>query len=154
MALAITTFCLTALIGLLPVGITSNHTSVEQSAAANIVRDVLSDLRGTPAASGTSSIYNIPIPSAGTASTINSLQPQTSFFFAADTCTIGQTATSGTIPLLYRVTIGFAPPASGQHTATMARVLITWPALADQTTTAWPKNYSGSYESTTALDRN
>jgi hypothetical protein len=57
------------------------------------------------------------------------------------------------------VSIAFTPPAKGNssitpRTATMVRILITWPAMADIDPTKWPTNFSGSYETVTALDRN
>ena len=48
LALGIAAFCLISIFGLLPVGISSNKTAVDQSAANVILSSVISDLRATP----------------------------------------------------------------------------------------------------------
>jgi len=153
LALAITTFCLVAVFGLLPVGLNSNQASIEQTAAANIARSIIADLRSTPASTtGTSSsLYGISIPAVGTAGTMTA-SPAKILFFYSDGSSSTTAITSG-LATRYRVDIGFAPPASGKST-TAVRLVISWPALANQNTSTWPKTFSGCYETVTALDRN
>lgn len=60
----------------------------------------------------------------------------------------------------YKVFLQFIAPSaladatkSSHKTATVARILITWPAMADQSGGTLPTHYSGSYETVIALDR-
>lgn len=48
MALGIITFSLTALLGLMPVGLSILRTSIETSVRANVTRQIISDLQQTP----------------------------------------------------------------------------------------------------------
>jgi uncharacterized protein (TIGR02598 family) len=154
LALAVTAFCLVVIFGLLPVGINSNQNSVQQTAAANIARAVISDLRATqtgiPAAT-TSTMFHIPIPSSGAGNATHTL------FLRDDGSTGTTTVDSNADPAQnprYRATIYFTPPAASQHMATTLRILITWPALADRVASNAPAAYTGSYEISTTLDRN
>ena len=66
-AIAITSFCLIALLGLLPVGLKTNEASIEQTAANGILSEIAADLRATPStvpfgAATTSQQFSIPIP--------------------------------------------------------------------------------------------
>jgi len=156
-ALGIASFCLVPLFGILPTGLSSNTAAIEQTAAANIARSIIADLRATPPSSAlaTSSLFKLQVPAKGGADSISassSGKPQT-LFFAGDGSFNTKATTTGANGSRYRAAIGFLPPSSGIG-ATSVRVLITWAALADQTTNSWPKNFSGSYETVTALDRN
>ncbi len=133
-------------------------TSVNETAAVNITRGIISDLRSSVSgtASATSAIYGFSIPAvAGGASTISGTACQT-LFFASDgsACgAVGAPWTSGAGIPRYRAAVGFNPLSSGTS-PTGVRLLITWPALADRPPNIWPSNYSGSYEIDTALNRN
>ena len=158
-----------AILGLLPIGVNSNQTSIQQTSAANLAKAVASDLRVTPAASGTNSyatspVYGFQIPAPGYNSTVPSCQ---TVFFAESG---NPTGAMGAIPATgaatspdtmettlsrFRVSVSFtAPAATGQKTATVAYIIVTWPALADPTPGNPPANYSGAYETVTALNRN
>ncbi|MGB8353240.1 MAG: hypothetical protein WCD79_05080 [Chthoniobacteraceae bacterium] len=154
LALAVTAFCLVVIFGLLPVGLNSNQNSIQQTAAANIARAIISDLRATQIsipASTRSTMFRIPIPPPGVGSAFRTL------FLREDgstgTTRIGSNADPTQNPR-YRATIYFTPPAAGQRTATTLRILITWPAMADRIATSQPGAYTGSYEISTTLDRN
>lgn len=159
LALGISAFCLTSILGLLPVGINSNQTSIEQTCAASIVRAILCDLRGMPAAGNTSSIFKISIPSSGSVTE--------SIFLTEDgTPTASQNVANPSENPRYRATVvvtagaaqteyfGVTSSIPIQGKTTSVRILLTWPALADRTAASKPANYSGSYEVVTALDRN
>lgn len=160
LSLGVAGFCLLSLLGLLPIGLTSNQNSLDQTAAANISSAILGDLRCSQSlVSGTSPRFGISIPSAGSATVIAT--PQTIYLCANGSATgaVGSNpVASGTAPSQYRATMGFAPPAStattAYHTATAVRILITWPALADSVPGSLPQNYTGSYEVDTSLNRN
>jgi len=158
LALGVAGFCLTTLFGLLPVGLNSNQSAVEQTAAAGIADTVLSDLRVTPISNNPASPrFGFTLPTPGTTA---SLTPQTLFLKEDGSPSLGKKV--GDSPVIsearYRVTVGFIPPTGSantpQKTATMARIVISWPALADKDPTSWPKHALGSFESFTALDRN
>lgn len=157
LALGVATFCLIAILGLLPVGINSNQASIEQTAAASLARALVADLRATPKTNPptdqTSPEYQIVIPAAGTATRTIFLR-QDGMAAASE----GVDAASNASPNLnprYRATLVFvAPEDTSQKIATTVRILITWPAMADKTANASPDRYAGSYETLTALYRN
>ena len=157
LALGVATFCLLTVFALLPIGLTSNQASLQQTMAADISSAIMADLRSAqPLSPGTSPRFGFSIPAAGATTTISSA-PQTIYLAASGSATTvsGTPVTSGSAASRYRATLGFAPPSNtGQRTATTVRVLITWPALADANPSQWPTNYTGSYEAATTLDRN
>ena len=67
LALGIAAFCLIAVFGLMPVGVQTNRNATSQTAGANIIAAVVSDLRATPKTSATSSQFAITF---GTAKTL------------------------------------------------------------------------------------
>ena len=148
-SLGIAAFCLIAIFGLLPTGLNSNSTAIEQTTAASHARAIIADLRATPASSGTSSSYGIAIPQAGASSTISSI-------FLRDDGTKDGTGNPGQNSHCI-ATIHFNPPAAGQSTATSVRVLITWPVGGDYVLVnagQQPRNFSGSLEAFASLNRN
>jgi len=154
LSLGITAFCLLAVFGLIPVGITSNQASVEQSMAANVATSIVADLRAVPITSPpteqTSRNYKVPIPAQPGGATSHTV------FFRADG-KISGTPNANAIPAdspFYRamLTVGKDPQTRG--TATVVRVLITWPALGDRAANQDPKNFTGSFETVIALNRN
>jgi hypothetical protein len=142
LAIGITAFCLLALFGLLPVGLTSNQNAIEQTAAAGWATAVAADLRSTPRSANASPFYKINVPAPGGATKYN--------IFLNDDGVRVNTATDAR----YRANVWFYPPTANLRAATVVRILITWPALADPINTQDPKNYSGSFEVVTAMDRN
>ena len=149
--MGIAAFCLVPLFGLLPVGLHSNQNATEQTAAASIahfnyrrspghgenLRDRIFVLRLNVSVLHHAVYHTLWIAEGG-----------------AVTGTKDSTAPA-TIPIpRYRAYITLTPPPSGAIYATAARLLITWPALADKTANIEPSQYSGSYEAVTALDRN
>jgi type II secretory pathway pseudopilin PulG len=164
-ALGVAAFCLLTIFGLLPMGLSSNQGSMEQTAAANISSAILADLRSAqPLGANSSPRYGIPIPTPSGSAKGVAETSGTTLYLSADgrASENGQVVEGGTNTSRYRATIAFTPPGSGERTATAVRVLITWPALADPTpgvwqlgtTPMWPANYAGSYEADTTLDRN
>ncbi|XHR27291.1 MAG: hypothetical protein ACFUZC_15240 [Chthoniobacteraceae bacterium] len=142
MALGIAVFCLVVLLSLLPMGLNSNHNAIEQTVAAGIAREIVTDLRAMGTGT-TSPAYGL---------TLNS--GLETVYFSEDgavTSIGGAPVSSGTFPSRYRASL-YVHPQAGQG-ITMVRLLITWPALADASPESDPKNYAGSYEVVTALDR-
>lgn len=168
LALGVAAFALVAIFGLLPVGLNTNQASIDQTAATNIATRIASDLRAKSKTipSGNNSVsvtpfYQIQFPASGSST------PTYQTLFLGENGSIAQSSYSPTLnqPIdlsqnpRYRVTVVFTPPsASYPKTATMTRIFITWPALVDKTVTtdpgSMPKNYSGSFDTVIALDRN
>ena len=167
LALGIAGFCLISLFGLLPIGVNSNQNSVEQTAAASAAASVISDLRSVNSgASGVavrSPLFGVPLPLQVAGDTS---KKQFSLFLREDGTQAVPTGTSltsidepGKNAVIsenprYRVTLNFVVPPSKVRTATAVRVLVTWPATADPKVDNLPTRASGSFETTTALDRN
>jgi len=171
LALGVAGFCLLTLFGLLPIGLTSNQTSLEQTMAGNIAAAIVADLHcAQPMVTGTSPRFDITIPaSPGPAAGGVTQTSGTTIYLTAGGVASGTVSASGATVSRYRATIAFSYPSSGQYSAlfasraaTTVRVLVTWPALADSTpsywplggTPSWPSNYTGSCEVDTTLDRN
>ena len=156
LALGVAAFCLVAVFGLLPVGVSSNQASIEQTAAAGMATRISADLRAskttTPSTPQNSPLYQIPTPVSGAANTSTY-----TLFLAEDGTPANITQGGNANPSLnprYRATLSFTAPAAGQRTATTARILLTWPALADPVASSPPSKFSGSFETVIALDRN
>ncbi len=153
LALGVAGFCLIAVFGLLPVGLRSNQASSEQTAAASNASTLIADLRVTqktdPPTERSSPVFLVPIPAIGA---------DTHTIFLKEDGTASGTVDTDADPALnprYRATLDFlAPPSVAQKSATMVRVLVTWPALADKSATSPPSNFAGSFETVTALNRN
>jgi uncharacterized protein (TIGR02598 family) len=152
-ALGIVGFAFVAIMGLIPIGVNTNQTSSEQTAAAGLVTGIVADLRAAPVsippAASTSPRFQVPLPASGSA--------QHTLFLREDGSAIGQVDSNAdpTQDLRYRATFFItAPTTVSQKTATIVRLLITWPAMADPQASTPPSKFNGSYEIVTALNRN
>lgn len=157
LALGIAAFCMLAIFGLIPVGLSSNQAAVIQTEGAGVASQVAADLEAAAPSSSASvtSALGFKIPAPGGAASTN---PQVLYFTEAGQKTgsvgTGTTPTlTGTGAAFFRANVGFTPPGSGQRKATTARILITWPAVGTQTS-GWPTTFTGSFEGVTALNRN
>jgi len=137
LALGVAAFCLLAVFGLLPIGLKTQQSAIEQTAATRIVSAAASDLRNTARTATTSSLFAINIP-ANTASSSSEL------FFDIE----GRFSPAIGANSRYRLTITFSPNSTGRVGATLAHLLVSWPAAA---TTV---NAAGVAETFLALDRN
>jgi type II secretory pathway pseudopilin PulG len=157
LALGVAAFALVAIFGLLPVGLNSNLASINQTAAASLATRISADLKKAQTVGTvlTSPFYQIPIPKTGAATIMRTVFLRLDGSVAqSSTPTVVDKDADVTQNPRYRVTVNFYPPAIGARTATMARLLITWPAIVDKTAATAPKNYSGSFETVIALDLN
>ena len=163
LALGVMAFCLVAVMGLLPVGFNSNQAAIEQTAAAGIAAGLVADLRQTPV--GTVSTpaqisprYQITIPAiTGSSTAIATLFLTEDGTVASSTpSTAENAAIDVTQNPRYRATMVFARSGSvtGDRSATSVRMMVTWPALSDPAGGTLPKQFSGSFETMIALDRN
>jgi len=139
LALAVAAFALLAIFGLLPVGLSTNQASIQQTEAANIVTGIVADLRQVPSAavlaanpslSSVSPKYGIDV--AGTGSAI----------YLDESGALKNTADQAR----YKAVVALTQPSAGQRTATYGSVVISWPPAAT--------NPSGTVKSFVALDRN
>ena len=151
LALGIGSICLLALVALLPMGITSHQTSINQTTATGIATAIIADLRATVAANKTttlaqSNVFHIPWPFLGSTALFLDETGQLSGEPNQDASAMLNP------PPKYRAIVSFTVP--GGKNATVTRLLITWPALADPTVASIPTNYTGSYDVATALDVN
>jgi uncharacterized protein (TIGR02598 family) len=137
LALGVAAFCLLAVFGLLPIGLKTQQTAIEETAASRIVSAAVSDLRTTAQTATASPLFAINIP-ANTASSSSTL-----YFDAA-----GRFSPVIGADSRYRLTITFSPNSIGGRGATFAHLLVTWPAAA---TTV---NAASVAETFLALDRN
>ena len=150
LALGIAAFCLLALFGLLPIGLSSNQAAVEQTTAAGVAMQLVSELREMPTTSTKTAVLKLPF----TTSTSASANPSSIRYFAATGSPSGTDGTqfvaSGADESRYRACVGLL----GSSTGTVSvRIVVAWPAIADRTNTGWPKKFEGTYEIVTALDR-
>ncbi len=142
LALGVAAISLMAIVALIPVGLQTSYSAIEQTASNDILAAVIADLRGTPPASprgnsATSVQFGINIPgSSDSGSTV------TLYFDSQDRV----------LPVpdraRYRLTVTSPPNGGGSRTATFVHLKITWPAIAG------PANALGSAETFIALDRN
>lgn len=153
LALGIVAFALVAIIGLIPIGLNSNQSSSDQTAAAGLAAGIVADLRAAPVeippVVKNTPRYQVQLPPSGSAVHTLFLREDGSVAGSMDT-----NADPGQDPR-YRTTLFItAPTSASQKVATIVRVLITWPALADYQAAVTPAKYTGSYEVVTALNRN
>ncbi len=134
LALGVAGFCLTAIFGLLPVGVNTNKAAIAQTSAMNLLTSVVSDLRSTLPVSSRSPRFSI--------STTTSTP--TVVYLSEDGSAVTSQADAR-----YRLQCVLTPPSSGDRSATTGNVLISWPAQQDDISKA-----EGSVETFVALDRN
>ena len=128
LALGIAGFCLLTIVGMLPVGLSSNKNSIQQSAAASLARAIAADLRTTPKTSNASPRYQIPF---------STTTPSSTYFIEDGT----PTHSPPSFGYLATITINTnSIPAS-------VKIKITWPAAAPAATAP------DAFELTTAIDR-
>ena len=119
LAMGVASFCLVAVLGLVPLGVSTGQVASDQTAASDILTHVLADLRATPVTSLTSAEYSITIPAAGTT------PPATTLYFGSSAQQFSVSATPGVSR--YRLTVTFLPRPGGGRTATGATLLVSWP---------------------------
>jgi uncharacterized protein (TIGR02598 family) len=153
LALSITSFCVVALLGLLPVLLHNFQQADNQSALVNLATSVAQDLNSTAQASSTqnSPRYTFPVPASGGSSSTNTLFVDASGALTAGPATSG--ALTAPVGSLYRVTVAFSPPATGVN-ATTARIMITFPIQASLAAGTWPTTYTSMLQTSVALNRN
>ena len=166
LALAVASFCMVVLVGLVPVGLQRYHKADDQSSMVNLATMVTSDLAATPNGNGTAAVnsprfsFSIPIPTSSGGTAPQTVAPQTVYVDASGVASGTKPGAQPNSASLYRITLFFYPPASPPapalplKAATNARILITSPAWADSTPALAPTKYSNIFETTVSLNRN
>ena len=128
LALGIAGFCLLTIVGMLPVGLSSNKNSMEQSSAANLARAIAADLR-------TSSKTNL-----------TSVQYGISYNQGSSTLYFNEDGTITNLPTKARY-LATTVITTNTNSQAIVGIKITWPA------TVLPAAAIDSFETTTAIDR-
>ena len=118
LALGVAGFCLIAVFALMPVGVQTNRNATSQTAAANILSSVVSDIRASPKGHANSAKYGIRRSKGNT----------TTLYFDSQ----GQFTTSPGPNSRYRLYAKIYPTiAQPMYLATYACLKVTWPAAVD-----------------------
>jgi uncharacterized protein (TIGR02598 family) len=121
LALGVAAFCLLALLGLLPLGVQTNQSSISQTAAGALMASVVADLRATPKASPTSAQYAVTFGAAKV------------LYFDVEGRPVPPDNPNSNGR--YRLTITFPPSPVGSVAPTFACLKVSWPASVDPATT-------------------
>jgi len=140
LALGVAAFALLAIFGLLPVGISNNQASIQQTAATNIATAIIADLKQTPNVTQIASSGTVALTPTSPRYGINVTSPSTTIYLDDS----GSPQASAGVAR-YKATIALTQPASGR-TATTGILKIGWPAAAPVS--------QGSITVFVALDRN
>jgi uncharacterized protein (TIGR02598 family) len=146
LALGIASFCMVTLLALIPLGIQNYHHADAQSAMVNLASMVVRDLQSAPSGASKTPQFNFDFSKAG----LQTVYVDGSGQASGTSPNVASAPTS-----LYRISVTlYPPPAATPLAATISTILITSPALADQTPTNPPTNYADRFETTVALNRN
>ena len=149
-AVGIAGFCLIAMLGLLPVGLRNNQSSIQQAAAGSALFAVVSDIFATPvdpsataAGKSVSSLqFKIPIPA--TSPSDSAVAPLATLYFVGD----GRWTPALQPNSQYKLTVTPVANRTGLRKTVLLNLRVTWPAAAVSTNTV------GSVETFVALNRN
>ncbi len=152
LALAVAVFCLLPIVGLIPIGLTTNQDTIRETTATSLAEAIADDLRATPPSATTSPVYGLGVPTTGGS------VATTTLYLTGDASSIDDGGTKLTAPSAkeptYLATVVFTPASAGTLNASSARILITWPALPNQLNNQVPTQYQGSFEAIVGLSRN
>jgi type II secretory pathway pseudopilin PulG len=149
LAMGIAAFCLIAVFGLMPVSVQTNRNATSQTAATNIIAAVVADLRATPRANTTSTLFLLVL---GTNAT--------RYFDSQAQCSCDSAGFQKPNPLAGDCSLSWSPALqpryrltitwSGSSSLRFADLKMTWPAALDPAT----NTPNGSTEIFAAFDRN
>jgi uncharacterized protein (TIGR02598 family) len=151
LALGIAAFSLVTLMALIPVGLHNYQQADNQTVMVNLATMVVQDLNTSTGT--TTSRFQFPIPTTYAATPpLQTVYVDSSGYAPAGSLNQPPTASS-----VYRITVSFIYPDTPPNTspvATVARILITSPALADPAPASPPAHFSTMFETNVALNRN
>jgi uncharacterized protein (TIGR02598 family) len=144
LALGVAAICLVSIFTLLPAGLRTHQNAIEEAASADVLGEVIADLRATSVTTprGRQTVSpqcGITIPANPVSAAVTS-----TLYFTSE----GRVSPTANANSRYLLTIVFVPNGTGSRRATLADLKMTWPA------TAAPNNANGSVEMFAALDRN
>jgi uncharacterized protein (TIGR02598 family) len=159
LALGIAGFCLVALLGLVPIGLTSNRNAVEQTAAAGIAASVIADIRNQVAASALTPLAPASTPNFTPRYKFDISAPlpgsRPHYVYVSEDGTATAVDASPSSGSRYKVTVGLLSPVGRQPMeATPVRIMVTWPPLGTVNTAGWPtiNAAGGAFETTVAIN--
>jgi hypothetical protein len=147
LAIGVSAFCLIALLGLVPIALKTQHASVQQTTANQVLSQVAADLRA--------SVRYPP----GLAQQLNDQQkvlrghwanvgtPDTLYFTNEGSQTGGLTPSNAPADAVFRLTLTYLAPPT--ETTALANIKVTWPAMVDPAT----GTPAGSVETFIAVNR-
>ncbi len=150
-ALAVAVFCLLPILGLIPIGLSTNQGTVRETTATSLAEAMAVDLRATPSSATSSPGYGLAVPTVGGSVTTSTI------YLTEDGSNTDSSGTKLTAPsakqATYLATVVLTPAAIGTLNASSARILITWPAQPNQANNQVPTHYQGSFETVVGLSR-
>jgi len=158
LALGIMSFCLMALIGLLPVGIRSNQISAEEIHAVNLLTIMEADLRNTHqlANGGKSLLLGLALPYITNAAGQSICNPalSTNSVSAANSTGLEENETpvtySGIPRPRYQASVIYSTlPAAGNPAPIQARLIVNWPATNASSPRDLTSGFGGGFVETT-----
>ncbi len=141
LALGIAAFCLIAILGLIPVGLNSTQTALEQTQASNIISAIVADMKQAPvgpSAARNTTRFTIAIPSA---------TAQMRYFKYGGDGVLATTKAEARYQVQITYNTGTVSDRKSPITGT---IKVAWPAAADLA----QKHEQGSVSTFFALDRN
>ena len=135
LAMGVASFCLVAVLGLVPLGVSTNEAASDQATGSNILTHVLADLRATPMTSPPGGVtasaeYKLAFPLHGSgASTAPVVLPPIYFGNSVQHFSFSPTAAASR----FRLTVSFLPstanPPTGSvdRTASGVSLQVSWP---------------------------
>ncbi len=152
LALGVAAFCLIAVLGMLPVGLKTQQTSVQQTTASEIISEIADELRAAiRLPPGLAAQLNDQDPQQNKTKTLNNhwaqvATPDTLYFTNEGEQTGG--VSPGTVPpdAVLRATITYISPPT--DTTSLADITVSWPAAQSDLT-----KVAGSVETFVAVNR-
>jgi uncharacterized protein (TIGR02598 family) len=144
LAIGIAAFCLITVFALLPIAVLANRNASSQTAATNIMAEVIADLRATRTTSTTSTQFGLGFSGCTPPNSVQLYFNSEGQLVGRCDCCSDTGGSQGTNPR-YRVSVTYPTSSTG---LAYLNVKVTWPAAASS------GNASGSVETLGALDRN
>ncbi len=138
LALGVASFALTAIFGLLPLGLMLSRGAIDQTAASGILSVIAADLRSASPTATKSAQFGITIPANATTA-----GGEMQLFFGDD----GEFTTAAASDSRFRMSLSFLP---GDHPKAplKAAIQLGWPAAVE------PSQATGKVEALVTIDRN
>ncbi len=145
-ALAVASFCLLSIYGLLSTALSINQNLILQTEATQIVCSVVEDISSTPSTATSSPRFQINLPTSGSA-----VGTTATLYFDQDGNNLPASSVTNAV---YSVSIMMTPPTQAtQKQPTVLGVVAYWPPYSDSETTSQVLAQH-SVQFTTEIDRN